>query len=242
MDLVIQTAYKQVFGNVGLMESEKLPLAESQLRNGAITVKEFIRQLAKSEKYRSLFWDGCTNIRAIELNFKHLLGRAPESYSEISQHIKIISEGGLAAEIDSYLDSNEYENNFGKTIVPYYRGYTTQTGNNLAGYKYSISSSKFTSNSDTSNPKIASLELLTTNKVKDIPGIYPSIKPVATEDKAPQALPYFGSQDIRPSDLIPPELIENISYKSRYPSNNRRKPLIDKKFLDMARNTPYYLR
>lgn len=64
---VINAAYKQVFGNAHLMESEKLPEVESQLCSGQITVMEFVRQLAKSERYRTLFFDSCTNVRAIKL-------------------------------------------------------------------------------------------------------------------------------------------------------------------------------
>ena len=55
-ELVIHAAYKQVFGNAHIMESERLQTAESQLRSNQITVLEFIRQLAKSERYRVLFF------------------------------------------------------------------------------------------------------------------------------------------------------------------------------------------
>lgn len=242
---IIEASYQQVFGNVRLMESERLPRIESQLRNGQITVKEFVRQLAKSEKYRALFWDGYPNLKAIELNFKHLLGRTPESYQEISQHTKTITESGFAAEIDSYLDSDEYNTNFGDTLVPYYRGYTTQTGNNLAGYIYSVPSSKLASNSDTSISKIASLKLLTTNKIKNIPGVIPSIRPIPTSYPVPVVLPSSGynSQGIRPSDEIPEEMIEKKSITAgSSTSSYRRKPIVDKTFLNMARNIPYYLR
>jgi len=240
---IIEAGYKQVFGNAHLMESERLPKVESQLRNGQITVKEFVRQLAISEKYRALFWDGYSNLKAIELNFKHLLGRTPESYSEISQHIQTINENGFIAEIDSYFDGDEYDRNFGDTLIPYYRGYTTQTGNNLTGYKYSVSSAKVNSSSDTSSSKIAILKLLQASKLNDIAGIGSSIKPIAAKYRAPETLPYFGSQEVRASDLIPEELIERISVPIGSSSvSSRRKPIVDKTFLDMARNTPYYLR
>ena len=87
------------------MESQKLLRAESKLQGGQLTLKDFIRELAKSDLYRSLFFEKCSNIRAIELNFKHLLGRAPDSGQEVSQHIAILAEGGWEAEIDSYFDS-----------------------------------------------------------------------------------------------------------------------------------------
>ena len=151
--LVINAAYRQVFGNAHLMESEKLPEVESQLCSGQITVMEFVRQLAKSERYRTLFFDSCTNVRAIELNFKHLLGRSPANHREISQHILILAKGGFEAEIDSYLDSDEYFQSFGTNIVPYYRGYQTQTGNNIAGFTHSFQLLRGASSSDKSTSK-----------------------------------------------------------------------------------------
>lgn len=138
-DLVVTTAYKQVFGNAHLMESERSVIAESKVRKGEITVLEFVRALAKSDHYRKLFWEKHTNVTAIELNFKHLLGRAPKDYAEISEHIQIIAEGGFEAEIDAYLDSDEYFQTFGDMYVPYPRGYNTQTGVNGLGYTRSFS-------------------------------------------------------------------------------------------------------
>ena len=160
-ELVIEAAYKQVFGNAHLMESERLSEVESQLRSGRISVMEFVRQLAKSERYRALFFDSCTNLRAIELNFKHLLGRAPENYTEISKHISILAEGGFEAEIDSYLDSDEYFQSFGTNIVPYYRGYKTQTGKTLAGFTHSFQLLRGASSSDKSTAKDSSPQLQT---------------------------------------------------------------------------------
>ena len=152
-ELVIKAAYRQVFGNAHLMESERLPARESQLRSGQITVMEFIRLLAKSERYRVLFLDSCTNLRAIELNFKHLLGRTPENNAEISQHISILTEKGWEAEIDSYLDSDEYWQNFGTNIVPYYRGYKSQTGKDLTVFTNSFLLLRGASSSDKSTSR-----------------------------------------------------------------------------------------
>lgn len=149
-DLVIAAAYKQVFGNAHLMESERFPEAESQLRDGQITVMDFIRKLAKSEHYRVLVFEKNSNLRAIELNFKHLLGRAPESHAEISEHIARLVNEGCDAEIDSYIDSDEYFEAFGTEIVPYYRGYQTQAGRKLVGYTNSFQIMPGASSSDKS--------------------------------------------------------------------------------------------
>ena len=134
IETVIRAAYKQVFGNAHIMESERLTVPESQLKMGEISVREFVRQVAKSELYRSRFFETCYRYRGIELNFKHLLGRAPDDYNEMVYHSNILDEIGFEADIDSYLDSDEYINNFGDNIVPYYRGYSTQTGKKMLGF------------------------------------------------------------------------------------------------------------
>ena len=133
-DLVIRSVYRQVLGNPHVMESERLSSAESRLCNQDITVREFIREVAKSDFYRSRYFESCAPYRFVELNFKHLLGRAPESQAELSEHIRICIEEGYEAEIDSYLDSEEYQDNFGDNIVPYYRGATSQVGQKQAEY------------------------------------------------------------------------------------------------------------
>ncbi|NJN62571.1 MAG: hypothetical protein HC795_14580 [Coleofasciculaceae cyanobacterium RL_1_1] len=133
MDQLIQSAYRQVLGNIHVMESERLTSAESRLRHGELTVREFVRELAKSNLYRGRFVDSCPRSRTIELNFKHLLGRAPSSYDEIVQQGQIYETGGYEAEIDSYLDSAEYREAFGEDIVPYARGYKTPIESNPSG-------------------------------------------------------------------------------------------------------------
>ncbi len=125
---VITAVYTQVLGNQHVMEADRLASAESLLRNGDISVRQFVRLVAKSELYRSLFFNSVSQYRFIELNFKHLLGRAPQSQSEISNHVATYNEQGYDAEIDSYLDSDEYINSFSENVVPYPRGIRSQAG------------------------------------------------------------------------------------------------------------------
>ncbi len=134
VDIVIRAIYRQVLGNAHIMESERMIALESQLKSGDLSVREFVRRLAKSWVYRSRFFDNCPRYRSIELNFKHLLGRAPYDYSETFYHSQILDQAGFSAEIDSYLDSDEYQSTFGENIVPYTRGYKTQTGQKLLGF------------------------------------------------------------------------------------------------------------
>lgn len=76
-------------------------------------------------------------MRFIELYHLHFYGRAPRSQEEISTHIALINEQGYAAEINSYVDSNEYEALFGASRVPapnFQGGYLYNTGMNKLAY------------------------------------------------------------------------------------------------------------
>lgn len=148
VEVAIRAIYKQVLGNAYVMESERLVVLESQLRSGDLSVREFVRRVAKSELYRSRFFDSCYRYRAIELNFKHLLGRAPDSFEEMRYHSSVLDQGGHDAEIDSYLDSDEYQNAFGEMIVPFYRGYTSQPGQSMLGYTNMLQLMRSASSSD----------------------------------------------------------------------------------------------
>lgn len=136
---VIRAAYKQVLGNQHVMESESLISAEAMLRNGDIGVRGFVRMVAKSELYRSLFFNSSSQYRFIELNCKHFLGRAPLDQAEISEHVRLYNEGGYEAEIDSYIDSEEYMQSFGESIVPYARSASSELGVKNVGFNRTFS-------------------------------------------------------------------------------------------------------
>lgn len=148
IDIIIRAAYRQVLGNAYVMESERLTVPESLLKNRSISVREFVRQVAQSELYRSRFFDNCYRYRAIELNFKHLLGRAPDNFDEMRSHSAMLDEGGFEAEINSYLDSDEYQIAFGENIVPYYRGYKTQNGQSMLEFTNMLQLLRSASSSD----------------------------------------------------------------------------------------------
>jgi phycoerythrin-associated linker protein len=136
IETVIRAVYKQVLGNAYVMESERLVVPESQLKRGEISVREFIRQVGKSELYRSRFFDDAPRYRTIELNFRHFLGRAPLDLEETRTHSTILDTKGFEGEIDSYLDSDEYQETFGENIVPYIRGYKTEAIQSLVQFTH----------------------------------------------------------------------------------------------------------
>lgn len=132
--VVIRSVYKQVLGNPHVMESERLVTAESQLCNGDLSVREFVRAVAKSNFYRSRYFESCAPYRFVELNFLHLLGRAPQDQTEVSAHIVRCVAEGYDAEIDSYIDSDEYLNAFGENVVPFYRGRSSEANMKQVGF------------------------------------------------------------------------------------------------------------
>lgn len=135
VNAVIRAAYRQVLGNEHIMRSERLTSAESLLRQGQITVRDFVRALAQSELYRNKFFYPNFQVRFIELNYKHLLGRAPYSEAEIAYHVDLYTSEGYEAEINSYIDSPEYQQSFGDNVVPYYRDLvTTGIGQQTVGF------------------------------------------------------------------------------------------------------------
>jgi phycocyanin-associated rod linker protein len=135
IEAVILAVYQQVLGNPHLLTSERLVIAESLLRDRKITVQEFVRQVAKSELYKEKFFSNNFQSRTIEHNYMHLLGRAPYTQSEISDHLNLYETKGFNADIDSYIDSPEYQVNFGENIVPYYRDLvTTGVGQRSVGF------------------------------------------------------------------------------------------------------------
>lgn len=132
---VISAVYRHLLGNDYLMASERLVIPESLLRDGKITVKDFVRQVAKSELYKTKFFYNNFHSRVTELQFKHLLGRAPYDQSEISFHLDLYETQGYDADVDSYIDSAEYQASFGENIVPYYRDLvTTGVGQRTVGF------------------------------------------------------------------------------------------------------------
>ncbi len=104
---------------------------DSKLRNGEISVREFVRELASSEIYRKRFYTPYPNTKVIEFLFRHLLGRAPATQGEIRQYNKLLADGGLRAAVEVIVNSPEYARYFGEDVVPYPRFPSLPAGNYL---------------------------------------------------------------------------------------------------------------
>ena len=135
---IIRAVYKQVLGNAYVMESERQLVPESQFKLGEISVREFVRRIAKSDLYRGRFFETCARYRYIELAFRHLMGRAPIDFQEMRDHSERLDAKGYDADIDSFLDCDDYQNAFGEWIVPYQRGWKTESCTTLQEFTWSF--------------------------------------------------------------------------------------------------------
>lgn len=128
LETAISSAYKQVFGNANPTDSQRCKEHESALRDGRITIKEFVTGLAKSEFYKQNYYHKVSPIRGVEHNFKHLLGRPPINQSEIGSSIRLIADQGYDVFINKLTSSGEYLEVFGTDTVPYDRAWKSEAG------------------------------------------------------------------------------------------------------------------
>jgi phycobilisome rod-core linker protein len=118
---LIWAAYRQVFSEHEILKANRQLALESQLKNRSITVRDFIRGLAKSQRFYEEVVSVNNNYRLVDVCLKRLLGRAAYNKDEeISWSIKIATLG-FSGFVDALVDSQEYTEAFGDTTVPYQR-------------------------------------------------------------------------------------------------------------------------
>ncbi|MBV6626058.1 MAG: phycobilisome rod-core linker polypeptide [Rivularia sp. (in: Bacteria)] len=121
IDEIIWAGYRQIFSEHLILETYRQPFLESQMRNRAISVRDFIRGLGKTDVYREEVAETNSNYRLVDISFKRFLGRATYNKKEQIAWSIIIATKGLHGFIDALVDSEEYRQNFGNDIVPYQR-------------------------------------------------------------------------------------------------------------------------
>jgi phycobilisome core-membrane linker protein len=120
---VVKAAYRQIFErDITRAYGLSVSYLESQVKNGDISMKEFVRRLGKSPLYQKQFYGPFVNSRVVELAHRHFLGRGLSSREEFNKYFSIVSSGGLSALVDALVDSQEYSDYFGEETVPYLRG------------------------------------------------------------------------------------------------------------------------
>ncbi|MEH2370384.1 phycobilisome rod-core linker polypeptide [Nostoc sp.] len=121
MDALIKAAYRQVFHEQQMLDSNRQICLESQLRTGQITVRDFIRGLAISDAFRRLNYESNNNYRFVQICIQRLLGREVYNEREKLAWSIVLASKGLHRFIDDLVDSEEYMSNFGYNTVPYQR-------------------------------------------------------------------------------------------------------------------------
>ena len=121
MDDIIRAAYRQIFNEQQMIAAHRQVTLESQLRNGQITIRDFIRKLLLSDSFRRLNYDTNNNYRFVELCIQRVLGRSPYNQQEKLAWSIVLATQGLQGFVDQLLSTEEYLQAFGDYIVPYQR-------------------------------------------------------------------------------------------------------------------------
>lgn len=91
---VVKAAYRQIFErDISRAYGLGISDLESKVKNGSISMKEFIRQLAKSPLYRKNFYEPYINSRALELAFRHILGRGLRAVRKCKPTLPLFPKG-----------------------------------------------------------------------------------------------------------------------------------------------------
>jgi phycobilisome core-membrane linker protein len=120
---IVRAAYRQVFERDIAKGYSQTPceVEASQLLQGKLSMREFIRALGKSKEYRTQFYGRFVNSRVVELAYRHFLGRGISSLEEFRKAFSIVSNQGLNGLVDVLINGAEYAQTFGEETVPYLR-------------------------------------------------------------------------------------------------------------------------
>ncbi len=119
MGNLIEAAYRQIFFHAFAYDREKV--LESQLRNGQISVRDFIRGLLLSNTFIDSFYTKNSNFIFVQHCVEKVLGRKVYSEQEKIAWSAVVMTKGVAGFVDELLNSDEYIDAFGYNTVPYQR-------------------------------------------------------------------------------------------------------------------------
>jgi phycobilisome rod-core linker protein len=117
VDGQIEQAYRQIYFHAFKVDRE--PVLESRLRNGQISVREFVRGLLHSNKFRDDFYRCNSNYRMVDQTVGRVLGRPVHGQQERIALSILLAQKGVAGLADHLLDSQEYRDAFGDDIIPH---------------------------------------------------------------------------------------------------------------------------
>lgn len=119
-----QAALYQIYAQVlerqpYAFERKQLANAEKDFLRDKIGVKRFLKALGHSEVYLNEFYYNSSNLKFLELCFKHFIGRAPRNHEEMQEYCNILMRDGVQELITRMIDSEEYRKHFGCFTVPH---------------------------------------------------------------------------------------------------------------------------
>lgn len=106
-------------------EHKLLAKAEQDFLRDKIGVRRFLKILGQSEVYLNEFYRNSSNMKFLELCFKHFMGRAPRDREEMQHYCDILMRNGVNKLITEMIDSEEYRKHFGCFTVPHPDSETT---------------------------------------------------------------------------------------------------------------------
>ena len=118
-NFVIESAYRQIFFHAFKVDRDRT--LESQLRDGQITVRDFIRSLCLSDTFTRSFYNLNSNYKVARHLVEKLLGRTTHGKAEEIAWSAVLMTRGVRGMVDDILDSQEYLDAFGYDTVPYHR-------------------------------------------------------------------------------------------------------------------------
>ena len=105
-------------------ERKALATSEKDFLRDKIGVRRFLKDLGHSDVYLNSFYHSSSNLKFLELCFKHFMGRAIADEQEMRLYCSILMDKGAAHLITAILDSEEYRKVFGCFTIPYRRDVT----------------------------------------------------------------------------------------------------------------------
>jgi Ca2+-binding EF-hand superfamily protein len=131
-DSTVDAIYRQVLERPAGGEGNA---RAQQLRNGQTSVREIVRDIAKSPEHLNRFTPANDRTKAITNLYRHLLGRAPDAEG-LYGYVK--ARDSMASLVDTFVNSQEYQQKFGDDTVPggarrYCREASSSASNSGAG-------------------------------------------------------------------------------------------------------------
>lgn len=118
-NFVIESAYRQIFFHAFKVDRDRT--LESQLRDGQITVRDFIRSLCLSDTFNRSFYNLNSNYKVARHLVEKLLGRPTHGKAEEIAWSAVLMTRGVKGMVDDILNSEEYLEAFGYDTVPFHR-------------------------------------------------------------------------------------------------------------------------